>query len=238
MQNQLKAFLPTGSANTSHATGADPENFNCLFCYCPLYAGRGVAAETSVHCRRRQTAQLHLFPHNPDNYMAICMRYEEVAGWQKRSRNPDRRLRYAIVFQLKGGSSLAIPQSALWPTFWGFPRGCACKSARHFRMPAEGRQPTANYGHLDITALIRARSYHNCGFSLKQTQSSLTATTCQSAISLRGKTCRFRTGACPQAGHTVMSAGCTSSPAPSHSCWGASPGLRPPGAVPTGVCGR
>lgn len=29
------------------------------------------------------------------------------------------------------------------------------------------------YGHLDITALIRARSYHNCGFSLKQTQSLL-----------------------------------------------------------------
>ena len=29
------------------------------------------------------------------------------------------------------------------------------------------------YGQLDITALIRARSYHNCGFSLKQTESLL-----------------------------------------------------------------
>ena len=51
--------------------GADPENFNCLFCYCPLYA----LGEECSNC---------LFPHNPDNYMAICMRYEEVAELAKK----------------------------------------------------------------------------------------------------------------------------------------------------------
>ena len=49
--------------------GADPENFNCLFCYCPLYAlgdhcggnftytGQGI--KDCSHC---------LIPHRPGNY--------------------------------------------------------------------------------------------------------------------------------------------------------------------------
>ena len=30
--------LITENAKRSRATGVDPDDFNCLFCYCPLYA--------------------------------------------------------------------------------------------------------------------------------------------------------------------------------------------------------
>ena len=45
--------------------GADPENFNCLFCYCPLYA-------------------LGLFPHRRENYQRVIARYKDILGVLKR----------------------------------------------------------------------------------------------------------------------------------------------------------
>lgn len=56
-----------------------PEEFNCLFCYCPLYALgdkcggnfkyiEGVCKDCS-DCLR---------PHDPNNYDYICSRYEEI----------------------------------------------------------------------------------------------------------------------------------------------------------------
>ncbi|MCR5004684.1 MAG: cysteine-rich small domain-containing protein [Clostridiales bacterium] len=60
-------------------TGADPENFNCLFCYCPLYAlgekcgGDFVLLDNGIkdcsHC---------LFPHKKENYDLITERLKEL----------------------------------------------------------------------------------------------------------------------------------------------------------------
>ena len=57
----------------------DPENFTCLFCYCPLYAlGRGCGGnfryvESGVkdctNCR---------IPHERENYRKILSRYGEI----------------------------------------------------------------------------------------------------------------------------------------------------------------
>lgn len=60
--------------------GADPERFNCLFCFCPLYAlgekcgGNYRYTENGIKdcsdCR---------VPHVPENYDKICGRFAEIA---------------------------------------------------------------------------------------------------------------------------------------------------------------
>ena len=60
--------------------GADPERFNCLFCFCPLYAlgekcgGNYRYTEDGIKdcsgCR---------IPHVPENYDRICSRFAEIA---------------------------------------------------------------------------------------------------------------------------------------------------------------
>ena len=59
--------------------GADPENFNCLFCYCPLYAlgencgGNFCYTEQGIkdctNCR---------FPHRRESYDAVLKRFPEI----------------------------------------------------------------------------------------------------------------------------------------------------------------
>ncbi|MGN0342431.1 MAG: cysteine-rich small domain-containing protein [Roseburia sp.] len=71
--------------------GADRENFNCLFCYCPLYAlgercgGNYVYRENGVkdctHC---------LYPHRRENYEAINARYREIMELANRNRRENR----------------------------------------------------------------------------------------------------------------------------------------------------
>lgn len=58
--------------------GADPDHFNCLFCYCPLYllgtecGGRYRILENGVkdcsHC---------LFPHQPENYDKVVQKLQQ-----------------------------------------------------------------------------------------------------------------------------------------------------------------
>ena len=60
--------------------GADPERFNCIFCFCPLYAlgekcgGNFRYTEDGIKdcsdCR---------VPHVPENYDKICGRFAEIA---------------------------------------------------------------------------------------------------------------------------------------------------------------
>ena len=65
--------------------GADPENFNCLFCYCPLYAlgercgGNFVYTEKGI-----KDCTNCLVPHDPDNYEYITGRFAEIAELTKR----------------------------------------------------------------------------------------------------------------------------------------------------------
>ena len=60
--------------------GADPENFNCLFCYCPLYAlgdkCGGNFRMTEKEIKDCTNCQL---PHKAQNYGYVTGKYSELA---------------------------------------------------------------------------------------------------------------------------------------------------------------
>ena len=67
----------------------DPENFNCLFCWCPLYAlgekcgGNYRYTEEGIKdCSRCQ------FPHIRSNYGKVMDRFNEVAKLAARKETP------------------------------------------------------------------------------------------------------------------------------------------------------
>ena len=61
-----------------HATD-DPENFNCLFCYCPLYAlGRGCGGNYRYTGKGIKDCTNCRIPHERENYRKIISRYGEI----------------------------------------------------------------------------------------------------------------------------------------------------------------
>ncbi len=77
--------------------GADPEDFNCLFCYCPLYA----LGERCGGAYRRGADGLKdctacLFPHRRENYGKIVGRFAEVAALARVGAPSKRALRAEI----------------------------------------------------------------------------------------------------------------------------------------------
>ena len=58
--------------------GADPENFNCLFCYCPLYAlGRNCGGAFQYKENGIKDCTNCLFPHRRENYQKVIARYKD-----------------------------------------------------------------------------------------------------------------------------------------------------------------
>ena len=59
--------------------GADPETFNCLFCYCPLYAlGRKCGGNFRYNEKGFKDCTNCCFPHQKDNYEKVIGRYGEI----------------------------------------------------------------------------------------------------------------------------------------------------------------
>lgn len=59
--------------------GVDEENFNCLFCYCPLYAlGKKCGGNYSYNEYGYKDCTNCTFPHQKNNYASLIMRYEEI----------------------------------------------------------------------------------------------------------------------------------------------------------------
>ena len=57
----------------------DPENFNCLFCYCPLYAlGRRCGGNFRYNERGNKDCSGCMIPHRRENYERITSRYSEI----------------------------------------------------------------------------------------------------------------------------------------------------------------
>ena len=57
----------------------DPDNFNCLFCYCPLYAlGRKCKGNFRYTENGIKDCSGCLTPHKRDNYEYITGRYKEI----------------------------------------------------------------------------------------------------------------------------------------------------------------
>ena len=59
--------------------GADPENFNCLFCYCPLYVlGDECGGNFRYTEKGRKDCTNCQFPHERENYKAVIGRYGDI----------------------------------------------------------------------------------------------------------------------------------------------------------------
>ena len=58
---------------------ADPERFNCLFCYCPLYAlGENCGGNFRYTEKGIKDCTNCLIPHIPENYDYIIGHYNEI----------------------------------------------------------------------------------------------------------------------------------------------------------------
>ena len=56
-----------------------PENFNCLFCFCPLYAlGRRCGGNFQYTDSGIKDCSDCLFPHRRENYDRVLARYEDI----------------------------------------------------------------------------------------------------------------------------------------------------------------
>ena len=59
--------------------GADPETFNCLFCYCPLYAlGKKCGGNFRYNEKGFKDCTNCSFPHRKENYEKVIGRYGEI----------------------------------------------------------------------------------------------------------------------------------------------------------------
>jgi len=67
-----------------HKNG-DRENFNCLFCYCPLYVlGDKCGGEFVYLDNGIKDCSDCLFPHKRENYEQIITRYAEIVQMMKK----------------------------------------------------------------------------------------------------------------------------------------------------------
>ena len=61
-----------------------PETFNCLFCYCPLYAlGRKCGGSFRYNEKGFKDCTNCCFPHRKDNYEKVIGRYGEIIDMVK-----------------------------------------------------------------------------------------------------------------------------------------------------------
>ena len=59
--------------------GANPDNFNCLFCYCPLYAlGRKCGGNFTYSEQGFKDCSKCAFPHKRENYEKVVSRYKDI----------------------------------------------------------------------------------------------------------------------------------------------------------------
>lgn len=66
-------------------TGADPETFSCLFCFCPLYAlGDKCGGSYTYTVNGIKDCSNCLKPHRRENYNAICEKIGEVMELAKK----------------------------------------------------------------------------------------------------------------------------------------------------------
>jgi len=77
-QNKECSFFPCHK-------GADPEAFNCLFCYCPLYAlGEDCGGNFTYTESGIKDCSACLRPHKKENYADICKNAQELVNRMKK----------------------------------------------------------------------------------------------------------------------------------------------------------
>lgn len=62
-------------------TGVAEEEFNCLFCYCPLYAlGSRCGGDFTLTASGVKDCSACTFPHRRENYSRVTARFPELAA--------------------------------------------------------------------------------------------------------------------------------------------------------------
>ena len=81
VQNTKCEFFPCHKTN-------HPETFNCLFCYCPLYAlGDGCGGNCTYTEKGYKSCMDCMLPHTPAGYDYVISKYPEIAELAKANRN-------------------------------------------------------------------------------------------------------------------------------------------------------
>ena len=66
--------------------GVEEKDFNCLFCYCPLYLlGRGCGGSFSYNEKGDKVCTGCAFPHRRENYDAVLARYGDIREMLRRN---------------------------------------------------------------------------------------------------------------------------------------------------------
>ena len=65
--------------------GADPDNFNCLFCYCPLYAlGDKCGGNFTYTAQGIKDCTNCLVPHRRENYLGVLSKMDGILEMAKK----------------------------------------------------------------------------------------------------------------------------------------------------------
>lgn len=79
VQNRACEFFPCHK-------GVPEEEFNCLFCYCPLYAlGKKCGGACRYNEKGYKVCTDCTFPHRPENFDAVTARYKEIMETVRRN---------------------------------------------------------------------------------------------------------------------------------------------------------
>ena len=71
-QNRACAYFPCHD-------GIAADEFNCLFCFCPLYAlGKACGGDCRYNGKGRKDCSACAFPHRRENYDRIVERYDDI----------------------------------------------------------------------------------------------------------------------------------------------------------------
>ena len=70
--------------------GADPDDFNCLFCYCPLYVlGSDCGGNPHFLENGIKDCSDCLFPHMSANYPKVTEKYEQIKELMQKMQDKD-----------------------------------------------------------------------------------------------------------------------------------------------------
>ena len=80
MENSYRFFCNRECEFFPCHSGADPERFNCLFCYCPLYAlGSACGGDPGFTANGVKDCSACLLPHSPEGYDHILSRWDDIS---------------------------------------------------------------------------------------------------------------------------------------------------------------
>lgn len=78
MSNHYKCFSHRECEFYPCHKGADPDHFNCLFFYCPLYLlGTECGGAYRILDNGVKDCSACLFPHQPENYDAVVQKLQQ-----------------------------------------------------------------------------------------------------------------------------------------------------------------